>query len=317
MKWILTILGFALYFNLFAQHSLIYDVPNTPELLKKNKIKEIHIREKTEEAFKLTNKYLIKDGQAIEHHYFDPYFMQNGSVIEKSWLAKDSIGWVYYTRDILDENGKFITRTHRSRSHYSKTKKLLFNEQYLWTDYLTIRRISFDTLHPNHENREEIQFFNDDTLFWTKDNFNGTEENHVFKVKIGGNWQENERTQSVFENGVLIEYYKYSFGKLVDSYNKYEADKMIEKKGTDDLGYEDNGLPVPDPLTEIFYVDDLNVETVKEVHKKKAKFRLEIYYFQGKNSDPEYTFYDNKTGLVHTKFGKDKMGYTEFLYIME
>jgi hypothetical protein len=300
-----------------AQHSLIYDVPNTPELLKKNKVKEIHIRELTDETFKITHKYFISEGLAYEHHYYDPYFLADGSVREKSWLAKDTAGLVYYQREIFDENGVLKLITHRYVNLYSKGKRLLYSDQMENTEYISLRKIKFDTLHSDYTLKTEYRLLNNDTLFMIYDEFNGVVKTHSYKTKTNGKWQENEKSVSVFENDVLIEYYQYSFGKLTDSYTKYEADKLIEKKGTDDLGYEDYGLPVPDPVTEVFYVNDKNIENIQEVNKTKAKFRLEVYYFQGKNSDPSYSFYDNKTGLIHTKFGKNKNWYTEFLYVME
>lgn len=300
-----------------AQHSLIYDVPNTPDLLKKNKVKEIHIREMTDDKLKITHKYFISEGMAYEHHYYDPYFLAEGSVREKSWMAKDTAGLLYYQREIFDENGVLKIITHRYVNLYSKGKKLIYTDQMENTEYITFRKIKFDTLHPDYTIKTEYRLVNNDTLYFIKDEFNGVEKTHSYKTKMNGKWQENERTVSVFENDVLIDYSQYKFGKLIYSYNKYEADKLIEKKGTDDLGYEDYGLPVPDPVTEIFYVNDKNIEKIQEVNKTKALFKLEVYYFQGKNSDPVYSFYDNKTGLIHTKFGKDKNWYTEFLYVME
>jgi hypothetical protein len=270
-------------------------MPNTSQVLKKNRVASIIVKEKMESSFVITHHFIINEnGIAVASEYFDPFYQGSGTRIEKNWISQDTIGMKRFTQGIYDEEGKLIRLYSDHSSFYSSTGKILRTIHHDYTDFHILQINVFDTLHPDDLDRTEWKMFNNDTLSIVVDRKNEFISEHILKDKIQGKWIETEKSISNFNNGELISYYLYKNGKLVQEYLK---ENDFDKVGTDDVE-EEFGLPIPAEAIDTFFVDVIKIDSMKTVSEKKAKFRMIMHYEEGKsNGLSYYEVFDNKTDL--------------------
>lgn len=294
-----------------AQHSLIFDLPCDKETLKKYKVKTIVVSEMMDSLVKVPQYYEIdENGNAIEHFQNDQY--NDGKVLEKCRISKDTAGFVDYKRFYISA-GDVKTLTHHYQHYYSKTNKGLKFIHREYDGFTTLRISIFDTLRPDHENKTEVRMLSTgDTLYMVKDLFDGTERVHELKRKKEGKWIEHEIGVSVYKNGVYESSSLYRNGQLVQ---EHRASDDLEKKGTDDYRDLEYGLPIPDPVTDTFYVNDFKSEKLETVKQSRAKYKVLVHYDMGRYSDQYYyEVFDVEFGWLIARFGPGKSFYTEYTY---
>ncbi len=311
MKECLLLLFLLFHLVDFAQHSLIFDLPCDKTTLKKNNVKTINVREKIDSVMLLTHRYELDEvGNAIEHFQHNSY--TNGKILEKCRISNDTAGFVEYKRFYISDS-EVKTLTHHYQHYYSKGNKALKFIHREYSGYTTVRISVFDTIHTDYEDKTEMRILSGgDTLFMTKDLFDGIERIHELKRKVDGKWSEHEIGISIYKNGIYESSSLYRNGKLIQ---EHRAADDLEKKNTDDYRDLEYGLPIPDPVIDTFYVNDFKNEKFETVKASKAKYKMLVHYDQGRGSGQYYyEIFDMKYGWVVSRFGPGKIHYTEFKY---
>lgn len=284
-----------------SQHSLIFDVPNTPELLVRNKVKSISLTDFSNDKSKPSSLFLIDTkGYAYEHYYYDYYSGDSLPIIEKSKLIEGNPKIVNYQRGRYTTNNVEMETYEVFIHYYTKSNKIIKSKHFFNVGLISHVYNDYDTTDYEKINKVEIVIApKGDTIRRVTDFFNHVEQIHTLENKINGKWNETEKSISSFVNGELQFSSFYRNGKLVSTYNPNEK---IDENPLGDDNYKDqmeHGLPVPEPYIDSFYTNEFTCDKLKSAKENKSLYKVRLHYENGKGSDLSYfRIYDRKKGLI-------------------
>ncbi len=284
-----------------SQHSLIHDVPDSQEVLAKNKVSKIQVFEKTNGNKKLTNEYFIdENGTAVKHLYHDFYSNDSLPVVETSEVIAYSPKTVKYVRARMNAKGNIDKVYQESLNYYTHSNKIMRVEYKEHIDLIKSITHNYDTADYEKVDKVEIvSVSTGDTLRRITDFYDKTIKVHRLEIKTDGKWIEKEKSVSDYRDGELSYHSFYQNGKLVSTYDPNE--KRPDEPLGDDT-YKDQmeyGLPVPEPFIDSFYTNEKTKDKSKSITENKALYKVVLRYEGGKGHDLSYyRVYDRKKGLL-------------------
>jgi hypothetical protein len=293
-KILIPSLLYLLVLSASAQSSKIIYPHTNPNLLSKNKVKEVLILEGPDQ--KIVEHYFFNN-QGIPYKWIleDAYSQQAGAMIQEITWDKDSTLRQFIIKRVKPGNQE--VEYSIDENYYSHSGKLLMEKREQKYDVPTLAINKFDTLNAEFINQINYYFHPDysDTLkriINYKDDKSGL---YLLEEKINGRWMQKQKLIHQIKNGIVIHADEYENAVLKRSYDLPEDENVNKRKDEDN-----NPLPFNDqPKKDTIVTKDIR-KYANFVHADQIKqYKVIItYQIMDRNKVESYQIINAKTELL-------------------
>lgn len=262
----------------FAQKCRIDYAYATSDLLAKNKVKEIKIRQGADTSIKDLHHFFIGEKGCPEKQlYYDIY--SKGTEPAVYLFSSD----VFKTKQVYTHGrmikGK-ITEYEKIEEFYTKSGKITHRKRTESIDLLNITLNKYDT---SDDKKIDMRMYRmmpaGDTISSVVSFFNGEKRIYTLLTKKPEGWEESEKLITIYKNGELQEQKQYSKGVLIKTTSKEMLSEQQMKEINNEPYSANNPLPFnATPKIDTTYSDiEKVILNQRNSKNKKAKYRIIRY----------------------------------------